>query len=111
MKQPFVITSPELGPTDREYWIIDPDVGPRMGATFVGMAFYGWKHTTFNTYFAKIREDYPVPFQSVQHGRRFSLYDVERISRLFLNRGIIDYRKFYSATQVLKAMGSNYGLI
>lgn len=82
-----------------------------MRPTEVAKFFYGWTTRTLNNKMNIIKDEYDIPFEDFHHGRRFSLYDVERITRLFLNRGIIDYRKFYAAMQVLTAMGANHNLL
>jgi hypothetical protein len=114
VKQPFIITSPDLAATDRDWWFVDPHAGPKMRSSLVAVVFFGWTQRTLNLKLNQIKDEYDIPFQENRGkvaGRLFTLYDVERINRLFLNRGIIDYRKFYGATQILKAMGANHNLI
>lgn len=85
-----------------------------MTSAVVSMVFYGWSPRTLNLRLNQIKDEYDLPINTKPgkyKGRYFRLYDVERITRVFLNRGIIDYRKFYGATQILKAMGANHNLI
>lgn len=85
-----------------------------MSTGTVAMVFYGCTRHTLNYKLRQIKDEYDLPIEQLMKknaGRRFTLYDIERITRIFLNRGIIDYRKYYAATQIFKAMGALYNLI
>lgn len=93
---------------------MDPEAGPAMTSSIVSMVFYGWSIESLNLKLNKIKDQYDIPFTETQRfiaGRKFRLYDVERISRAFLNRGIIDYQRFYGANQIYVWMGRNHRLI
>lgn len=113
VSQPFIITSPDLGPPGREWWFNDPQAGPIFEPSVVATVFYGWTSRTLQLKLDKIKDEYDIPKTSPRNfpGRQFRLYDVERINRIFLNRGIIDYRRFYGASQILTWMGRNHDLI
>jgi hypothetical protein len=114
VSQPFVVTSPDVGPPGREWWLNDPTAGPEMSNAIVSLAFYGWSPATLNLKLLKIKDEYDIPRVNNGRkipGRKFRLYDVERMTRLFLARGIIDYRRFYNAQQILVAVARNYNLI
>lgn len=85
-----------------------------MTATTVATVFYGWAARTLNAKLVQVKDEYDIPL--VENSRRFakrefSLFDIERITHLFLNRGIIDYRRFHSAIQILTCMARNYDLV
>lgn len=93
---------------------MDPSAGPVMTAATVALVFYGWTSRTLNNKLNLVKDEYDIPFTENGRkiaGRKFTLYDVERITRLFLNRGIIDYRRFYGAVQILTWMARNHDLI
>lgn len=92
---------------------MDPTAGPEMTAAVVSLVFFGWTSATLNLKMNKIKDEYDIPRTGDRHfpGRKFRLYDIERISRIFLNRGMIDYRRFYAAVQIVTWMARNHDIL
>jgi hypothetical protein len=114
MPKPLVVTYPKDTPAGRDYWIMDPEAGPELMSTAIGMYFYGVSRHTLNVMMNKIADEYEVSMVKESRNylvRKYRLYDVERMSHIFLKRGLINYQKFHNAMNVLKAVGNNYKLL
>jgi hypothetical protein len=112
--EPIEIKMYGLAPEDREFWT-DPSMAvPTYSMSDTAKMFFGhagtWLRMRLHRGFGKVDDQGPIePARSESGHRKWTLYDIERTARAFLDEDVYDLLGYARTVNVVKAQAVLYG--